>query len=254
MRLFAISDLHLSFSGTKPMDIFGPWWEGYVGKVEKAWRGTVGEGDVVCLPGDFSWAMKIEEAAPELLWLGSLPGKKILLKGNHDYWWSSISKVRSLLPEGMYALQNDSIVIGQTAFGGARGWVDARLDFSGFPGHAQMNVEDGPVGEILGVGEDRKIYERELMRLEQSLASMDRRAAKRVALLHFPPTGPDLSPTEVTGLLEKHRVDTAVFGHVHRSGEGGFKNPFGEINGVEYYLASADYIDFAPVLIGQGAD
>lgn len=252
MRLFAISDLHLSFSGAKPMNVFGPWWDGYVERVGKAWRETVDEDDVVCLPGDFSWSMRMEEAIAELQWLGSLPGRKILVRGNHDYWWGSISKVRSLLPEGVYALQNDSMAIGGAAFGGARGWTDWSLDFSGFPGHAEMTVENGFTGAIKGGEEDRKIYERELARLEKSLQGMDRSATARVALLHFPPTSPAMETTEVTALLEKYSVDAAVFGHVHRSGEGEFKNPFGRKNGVTYYLASADYTGFRPVLMDMG--
>lgn len=247
MRIFGISDLHLSFDGKKPMDRFGPWWAGHVEKVEKNWRALVGEGDIVCLPGDFSWSMRPSEAGVELQWLSSLPGRKILLKGNHDYWWGSISKLRTSLPKGVYALQNDTLELDGVVFGGARGWNDPSIDFSGFSGHASMEeMEEG--GSVLnGTDEDRKIFERELGRLDASLSRMSKGAGLKVALLHFPPTSPDLGETEVTRILEKHGVNLVLFGHAHRSGPTEFINPFGVKNSVTYYLVSADFIDFSPV-------
>jgi len=250
MRIFALSDLHLSFSGEKPMDPFGPWWSDHAVAIERSWRSSVGAGDVVCLPGDFSWAMKPEEAARELAWLEELPGTKILVKGNHDYWWGSIGRVRSLLPPSVRALQNDSVAIAGAGFAGARGWVDPTLDFGLLSGHVQPH-ELGEEGfSIKGLEEDRKIYDRELIRLETSLKSLGRDLTLRVALLHFPPTSPLLEDTAVTGLLEKYRVDAAVFGHVHRSGPTAFANPFGVKNGITYFLASADFVAFTPVQMG----
>lgn len=246
MRIFAISDLHLSFSGAKPMDVFGPWWSGHWSRVEAAWRELVGAEDVVCLPGDFSWALRPEEVRTELSWLGSLPGRKVLVRGNHDYWWGSISKVRSLLPKGVYALQNDCVRLGDAVFAGTRGWVDPTLSFDSFSGHGVMGEE----GRTLdGLEEDRKIYLRELGRMETSLGAMSRHEGFRVALVHFPPIDPSLVSTEMTALFEKYRVGAVVFGHVHRQKETDFANPFGVLNGVRYYLASADFVNFTPLEI-----
>jgi hypothetical protein len=248
MRVFAISDLHLSFSGKKPMDLFGEHWKDHHIQVERAWREAVLPEDVVCLSGDFSWASKPDEVKVELDWLAGLPGKKVLIKGNHDYWWSSPAKVRRIIGPDTFIIQNDSLTIGGVAFGGARGWVDERLEFSKFSGHAQ-EVPEG--GAIQGGEGDRAIYERELGRLELSLKRLDPTASLRIALLHFPPTSPALEGTEVTELLEAHRVDVAVFGHLHRAAPTTFKNPFGQRGGVKYYLASADFIDFTPIEIAS---
>ncbi|MFU8858470.1 MAG: metallophosphoesterase, partial [Deferrisomatales bacterium] len=111
MIVWALSDLHLSFSGAKPMDVFGEHWRDHAARVERAWRQDVGEGDVVCLPGDLSWALRLPDAAGELAWLGALPGRKVLVKGNHDYWWASLGKVRKALPPGVFALQNDALLL-----------------------------------------------------------------------------------------------------------------------------------------------
>lgn len=246
MRIFGISDLHLSFNGAKPMDLFGDWWKDHTLKVESAWRERVGEDDLVLLPGDFSWSMKIAEVGPELSWLAALPGKKVLLKGNHDYWWGSASKMRALLPGGVYALNGGSLNFDGVWLGGARGWLDPRLDFDSLSGHSTPRGEDGGPLSQKDPAEDRRIYERELEKLETSLKAIDPDAKLKVALLHYPPAQPDLGDTEVTGLLEKYKVDIAVFGHLHRSGTTDFKNPFGEKNGIRYYLVSADFIDFKP--------
>lgn len=252
MTLWALSDLHLSFSGAKPMDVFGDHWRGHVARVERAWREAVGEDDVVCLPGDLSWALRLQEAAGELAWLGGLPGRKVLVKGNHDYWWESLAKVRRALPPGVFALQNDALLLDEVALAGARGWVDPGLDFRGLVPHLPAlpgeKTSEPPQG-IRSPEEDARLYRRELDRLEASLRAMDPGARLRVALLHFPPTSPILEETPVTRLLEKYRVDAAVFGHLHGTGGEAFENPYGERNGVTYYLVSADFAGFGPVRV-----
>ncbi|TAL18458.1 phosphohydrolase [bacterium] len=250
MRVFAISDLHLSFSGQKPMSVFGPCWDNHAQRVEKEWRSEVSERDIVCLAGDFSWATKLPEVLPELEWLGSLPGRKVLIKGNHDYWWPSISKLRSALPEGVFALQHDSVIIDGIGFAGARGWVDPSLDLT--PLYPARKDESGDIFySILGEEEDKKHYDREVERLRMSLASLRGETRLRIALLHFPPASPAMEPTKVTELLEEFGVDHAVFGHLHLSGESGFKNPYGKRNNVTYHLTSADFIGFTPALIAE---
>ena len=234
------------------MDVFGAHWRDHALRVETAWRERVVPEDVVCLPGDLTWAMRLSEARAELRWLGSLPGRKVLVKGNHDYWWGSIAKVRAELPPGVYALQNDAVCLDGVGFAAARGWVDPRLDFSGLPCGAPLEpAEPHVLRGIQGEHEDEKIYRRELQRLEASLRALDPAAALRVALLHFPPTSPRLEETPVTLLLESHRVDVAVFGHLHGAGGEVLAGPFGARGGVTYHLVSADFAGFAPVLVAQ---
>lgn len=247
MRIFALSDLHLSFSGAKPMDVFGPHWSDHPRRIAEAWREAVRPGDVVCLAGDFSWASRLKDAQAELDWLAALPGRKVLVKGNHDYWWDSLSKVRAALPPGIHALQNDSLSLDGAAFAGARGWVDPSLDFSSLCGEGPGERSEEPLFSILGVEEDRKVYEKELGRLDASLGRMERGARLKVALLHFPPTSPALEETAVTRLLEKHGVDVALFGHLHLTAPCRFRNPYGKRGGVTYYLTSADFVDFRPI-------
>lgn len=251
MRIFALGDLHLSFSGVKPMDVFGPWWSGHVKRVEEAWRLKVREEDVVCLPGDFSWAMRPSEVKAELDWLGSLPGTKVMAKGNHDYWWASMNKLKPFLPPRTHLIQGDAALLGGVAFGGARGWIDPTLDFGALSGHPTSEELKDTAAMGKNAEEDRVIYLRELGRLDASLSRMDPAADLKVAVLHYPPTAPDMRRTEVTDLLEKHGVNVAVFGHLHRSAPTEFANPFGERSGVRYYLASADFVDFSPVEIAS---
>ena len=147
-RIFAIADLHLPGEKDKSMDIFGPHWEGHFEKIKADWALKVDDEDIVLIPGDISWAMTLEGALEDLFSIGELPGYKVLLRGNHDYWWSSISKLRSVLPDKMYAVQNDALLIGDYVICGSRGWA----------------ITEGETAEA-----DKKIYERELMRMEMSL-------------------------------------------------------------------------------------
>ena len=147
--IYSISDLHLGTCVDKPMDIFGKKWEGHFDKIKEDWLKKVKAEDVVLLAGDLSWAMTIGEVKEDLAAIAALPGKKVLLKGNHDYWWQSLAKVKGVLPEGVYVVQNDVLRIGKYLFCGSRGWT------------TESDAE-----------EDKKIYERELIRLELSLSAM----------------------------------------------------------------------------------
>jgi len=148
LAVFAISDLHLP-ARQKPMDIFGPHWENHFERIAEDWRARVSEDDIVLLPGDLTWAMHLEEAMEDLKRVGELPGKKLILRGNHDYWWSAIGRVRRSLPEGMFAIQNDFMTLDGMMFAGSRGWTI-------------------PTGEDADP-DDVRIYNRERMRLEMSL-------------------------------------------------------------------------------------
>lgn len=223
MRLFAIADLHLSLASEKPMDIFGEAWRDHAEKIEENWRRVVGKEDLVLLPGDISWAMRLEDALPDLAFIGRLPGKKILLKGNHDYWWSAIGRVRALLPDGMRALQNDAFAEEDIRVCGTRGWL--------CPGAPAF-------GEA-----DRKIYLRELDRLRLSLNALAE-DGRRVAMLHFPPVCEKEGGSGFTELLEAAGVTTALYGHLH--GDAGRTAFEGERNGVVYHCVAADKLDFCP--------
>ncbi|HWQ97778.1 MAG TPA: metallophosphoesterase [Clostridia bacterium] len=226
MQIYAIADLHLSLTSEKPMDVFGETWRGHAEKLERNWRECVQEDDLVLIPGDISWAMQLSAALPDLSFIGNLPGKKILLKGNHDYWWSAIGRVRSQLPAGMRAIQNDSIVEGGVGLCGTRGWL--------CPGSNNFSAED------------QKIYLRELDRLTLSLNSLPPVETK-IAMLHFPPFADKEKGSGFTERLEAAGVQIAIYGHLH--GEANRYAFEGERNGITYHCVAADKLDFAPKLI-----
>ncbi len=223
MQIYAIADLHLSLTSEKPMDVFGEAWRGHAEKLERNWRERVQADDLVLVPGDISWAMQLSAALPDLSFIGNLPGRKILLKGNHDYWWSAIGRVRSNLPEGMRALQNDSIVEDGIGICGSRGWL--------CPGSNNFNAED------------QKIYLRELDRLSLSLASLPAVETK-IAMLHFPPFLDKEKGSGFTERMEDAGVQIVVYGHLH--GEANRYAFEGERNGITYHCVAADKLDFAP--------
>lgn len=231
MKIFAISDLHLSGAEPKPMNIFGSNWENHWDKISCAWRKKIDKDDIVLIAGDISWAMQWENAMVDLNSIAVLPGQKIMIKGNHEYWWNSVSKLRAFLPSGMYAVQNDAVAVSEYVFCGTRGWLN-------------------PVGGN-ATAEDRKIYSRELMRLEMSLKAAQKLCAqgqKMIGMTHFPPLETDCKPTPVTELFEAYGVQTVVFGHVHGMQCSGDYRPL-QLHGVRYYLTSCDYLGFSPVCL-----
>ena len=226
MHVYAIGDLHLSFSSDKPMDVFGPAWRNHAARLEDAWRARVSEEDLVLIPGDISWAMQLKGASPDLAFIGRLPGKKLLLRGNHDYWWSSLTQVRAALPEGTYALQNDAFCCGGLCVAGSRGWS--------CPGGSGFTLTD------------EKIYQRELQRLELSLARVPP-GRRTVVMLHFPPFNERRQASGFTRLIEDSGAELAVYAHLHGAAQ---KNAFeGTLNGVRYLLVAADHLDFTPRLL-----
>ena len=227
MSLFAIGDLHMSGGADKPMDVFGAQWDRHFFHIEENWRRTVTEEDTVLIPGDISWAMQLREARQDLEIIGRLPGRKILCKGNHDYWWSSLTRVRAALPAGMSALQFDAADLGACVVCGTRGWL--------------IPTEAAPLSEA-----DGKIYAREVQRLSMALDAAEALAEGRpvIAMLHFPPLHRGAMSSGFTELLEQHRVHTVVYGHLHGAGIAlGFT---GTHHGIHYQLVSCDSIGFAP--------
>lgn len=208
----------------KPMDIFGPLWENHPEKIEKNWCAVVSEEDTVLLPGDISWAMREEEAKADLDFLAALPGKKVLLRGNHDYWWSSVSRLRRRYADLQF-LQNDALLVEDVVLCGCRGWL--------LPGEQTTK-------------EDEKIYHREVERLRLSLSFAKALGkGQLIAMLHFPPLLAEQTNTAMMDVLQQAGVQTVVFGHVH--GEANFAQVVeGTWQGMQLHLVSADYLRFAP--------
>lgn len=231
MKVFAIGDLHLSLDERikKPMDIFGSRWVNHHERVKEHWESLAGEGDVVLIPGDISWGLREDEALADLAWIDSLPGRKVLTKGNHDLWWTTVSRLNKHFAD-MVFLQNKAVMISdKVAICGSRGWICPGTD--GFGEH------------------DQKIYNREVLRMEMSLEDAKRQGAEVIiAALHYPPTNDKHQDSGFTDLMTKYGVKTCVYGHLH--GKDAFKNGIkGIYNGVEYKLVSLDYLEGEPALI-----
>ena len=223
VRIFAIGDLHLPGGSDKPMHVFGTQWEGHFDKISKDWKMRVGPDDIVLIPGDISWAMHLEDALGDLQAIGELPGKKIMIRGNHDYWWGSISKLRSVLPPDMFALQNDALVLSGYVFCGSRGWMQT------------IDKDDA---------ENQKIYQRELLRMELSLTSAKKIMLdeKMIVLTHYPPTDAAGNTNAMTDLFENFGAEDVVYGHLH-----GTANQFafnGLVGTVAYHPVSCDGLNF----------
>ena len=235
MRLFAIGDLHLPGGEEKPMNIFGPHWEGHFERICQDWQERVKPVDTVLIPGDISWAMQLGAAWPDLQAIGRLPGRKVILKGNHDYWWSSITQVKSALPPSMEAIQHSAIDVGAAVICGTRGW-------------------NFPTGEEPLAQEDQKIFNRELMRLEMALKEGEklRQGRPLVVMMHYPPLYDMERDTPFTALLKRYPVHTVVYGHLHGAGiRAGFN---GLHEGIRYRLTSCDSMDFRLAEIPLEAD
>ena len=225
-RIFAIGDPHLSRAKPKPMEVFGSHWTNHAERIFAACREAVAPDDLLIFAGDISWATRLEEALPDLEDIGRLPGRKLLLKGNHDFWWQSRAKIERAVDPSISLLQNDSFVFGGVAIAGGRGWT--------LPGDEYFTAED------------EKIYRRELERLRLSFESLAGKAYDHlVAALHFPPMSSRREGSEVTALLEHYGVEVCIYGHLHSEGiAAGFT---GVRNGIRYQLLSADSVGFRPV-------
>ena len=225
MNLFAIGDLHLPGGQEKPMSVFGSQWEDHFSRIADSWRAQVAPEDTVLIPGDISWAMQLEQAKPDLEAIGRLPGRKVLIRGNHDYWWSAIGRVREALPEGMYALQQDAVDLGEMVVCGTRGWM--------------IPTEETPLEE-----RDQKLYQRELGRMDMALAEAQRLAVGRpvIVMMHYPPLLRGQRSSGFTERIEAAGARLCVYGHLHGSGiQAGY---CGEQGGVRYELTSCDSQEF----------
>ncbi len=227
MALYAMGDLHLCLGAPKPMDIFGGAWVGYMEKLKEGLK-ILNPEDTLVLMGDLSWALDLNSSLADFAWINAIPGRKIILKGNHDYWWSTQAKFTKFCQENgfqdLYLLNNNCYEYGETAICGTRGWF----------------FEEEKSGQ-----HDEKVFRRELMRLEASLKAAGDR--QKLVFLHYPPRYKGYTCREILDLLEKYEVRQCFYGHLHG---GSHKLAMeGNWDGIEYRLLSADYLGFRPYLV-----
>lgn len=223
MALYAIGDLHLCLGAPKPMDVFGGKWTGYMEKLKNGFS-VVKEDDTIILMGDLSWALSLEEAQEDFAWINSIPGRKIVLKGNHDYWWNTVAKFNKFCTqnefENIFILNNNHFEYDGWAICGTRGWF--------FEENASA--------------QDEKVFKRELIRLETSLKSAGDLPKK--VFLHYPPKYKGYECKEIIDLLHNYDVRSCYYGHLHGGSHGLALE--GVWDGIDYKLLSADKIDFTP--------
>lgn len=227
MALYAIGDLHLCLGAQKPMDIFGGAWIGYLEKLKKGFS-KIGPEDTTVLLGDLSWALGIEESQPDFAWINEIPGRKIILKGNHDYWWTTAAKFYKFCEvngfSDQFILNNNHYVYNGWAICGTRGWF----------------FEEERSGQ-----HDEKVFKRELLRLEASLRGAGE--LPKLVFLHYPPRYKGYLCEPILELLDKYGVSKCYYGHLHGASHGLAME--GIWDGVEYKLVSADRLNFEPLKI-----
>lgn len=231
MALYALSDTHLSHAVNKPMDIFGNRWKDHTERIEYFWKRSVKDEDTVVLPGDISWGMTLEEALPDLLFLASLPGTKIIGKGNHDYWWVTLSKIQKALDakgvDSIKLLYNNAFPCENYAVCGSRGWFTENASPSGT--------------------DFQKIVLREAGRLERSLlAGQQLQKEELLVFLHFPPVMNDFVCREILDVLHKYNVKRCFYGHMH--GQYNIPMTF-SYEEIDFSIVAADHLQFDPLLI-----
>ena len=227
MALYAIGDLHLCLGAPKPMDIFGGAWVGYMEKLRQGMQAITPE-DTTVLLGDLSWALDLPNAKADFAWINEIPGRKIILKGNHDYWWSTAAKFYKFCEENgfenMHILNNNFFEYDGYAICGTRGWF---------------------FEEERGGQHDEKVFKRELMRLEASLKAAG--DLPKIVFLHYPPKYKGYECPEILELLHKYDVRRCFYGHLH--GGSTLYAVNGDVDGINYKLVSADRVDFTPILV-----
>ena len=246
--IWALADLHLPFGNPeKSMEIFGDAWVGYTEKIQKHWRACVKPDDLVLLAGDLSWAHTLEQARVDLEWIDELPGTKLLIRGNHDYWWPSPTKLKGALPPSMHFIQNNAFQWMDISIAGARLWECEHYSCSDII-EFKTNPATGAISPPeTDLESNRKIFERELHRLRLSLDQLHSDATMRIVMTHYPPIGNALNASPVSEMLEEYKVDVCVFGHLHNLKSG--IELFGAKNGVRYLCVAGDHLGFMPVKI-----
>ena len=224
MALYAIGDLHLCLGAPKPMDIFGYGWINHWQKIRADWEERVTGDDVVLIAGDVSWGMNIAQAIVDLEQIDSLPGKKIIVRGNHDYWWSTYKKICDLNLKSIFFIQNNAIKIGNCIFCGTRGW-------------------DVPENNETQSEEDKKIFDRELIRLELTLKDAEKlktNGEEIIGMIHYPPFNSKYEDSPFVDLFLKYNVKRVVYGHLH--GNQVRNSSIVDKRGTKFHLTSCDFL------------
>ncbi len=228
MNLFTISDLHLPLGVDKPMTVFGGW-DNYVERLQQNWKKIVNDDDTVIICGDISWAISLEQAKPDFEFINRLPGKKIILKGNHDYWWGTANKINEFLKANNFdtisMLHNNSYTDGNLAICGTRGWL--------YDGTGQQ---------------DKKVILRECGRLEASIKLAIDSGVTPIVFLHYPPAFAEFVCDEIVDVLLRYNIKKVYYGHIHGKGR---ENTVAEYKGIKLKLTACDGVDFTPVLISR---
>lgn len=232
MSIFTIADLHLALGIDKPMDVFGGRWSNYMEKLKENWISNVSQDDTVIIPGDVSWATYIDSAYEDFRFIEDLPGKKVISKGNHDYWWTTSSKLNKYLTENNLStitfMHNNAFELEEVAVCGTRGWK-------------------GP-GEDDFKKDDEKIYKREIERLELSIkAALKLELSRMMVFMHYPPVTVKSPMTGFIDIMKKYEIKECYYGHLHGEGIKGAIE--GEYEGIELKLVSSDYLNFKPFKI-----
>ena len=250
MSVWALADFHLSFGmPSKSMEVFGPTWKDWTKNIKASCEALIKKEDLLLIAGDISWANKVEEALPDLQWIADLPGTKLLLKGNHDYWWPSKAKLEETLPPSIYFIHHDAFHWNDFSIGGTRLWDTPEYNFSSLVEMKENSLaakKELKSKESL-LEENAKIFERELLRLQMSLDQLSPKAKYRIAMTHYPPIGLDLTPSKTSKILDAYHIDHCVFGHLHNLNTK--DTLFGKSNKTHYHLTSCDYLDFTPIKI-----
>ncbi len=228
------------------MEPFGVRWHDHANRLKENWIRLVAPDDLVLIAGDISWAKLLTEAQPDLAWIHALPGTKVMIQGNHDYWWGSLKKVRSILPPSIHVIQNDAFHWGDVSIAGSRLWDTPEYTFDSY-----IESTETPEGIARLVEhpstDDEKVFSRELIRLEMSLQALNPEARLRIVMTHYPPIGPDLAASRTSALLEQYNVNLCLFGHIHSVIPDAL--PLGEKNRVRYLLTACDYLHCTPLKI-----
>ena len=237
MSLYVIADLHLSSDGSKSMEIFGPRWTDYQAKLERNWRALISENDTVIIPGDISWALKLEDMGADLQFLESLPGQKLIGKGNHDFWWSTHAKMNAFFEKNnvksVRILYNNAYRMNDCIVCGTRGWF-----------------LDEEQQKTVGTTDFSKIVNREVIRLRLGLKEAKKLQEENeeqlpiVAFLHFPPVWNGFVCQEIIDALKEYGIKTCYYGHIH----GAYYVPRTQnFDGIDFVLCAADYLNFTPI-------
>lgn len=239
--IWALSDLHLSTSGAKPMDVFGDHWGNHAGRMAESWDRLVADDDIVLTPGDFSWAAKPAEAAGDFAWLGARPGHKVMVKGNHDYWWTGTHKrMAELLPPRTYALKKTAVSLHGVGFFGVRGG-----DFAALTRYGDTRTPEDIEAWLAREEHELKLS---IAALDALDAAAGRARGPRICLFHYPPIPPGRTVSRFTPIIEAAGASHCIYGHLHGQELGPAKVE-GTFNGVTYRCTSCDQVDFTPTLV-----